>query len=92
MMMMVERIRRNGRRLRLLPIRRIGSFRSGYGTNDHLLLIKNVIEKSVEFSKPLALIFVDYEKAFDSLNYQKMLAASYHRYINIMKHIYQNAT
>lgn len=72
-------------------------FRSGYGTNDHLLVIKNLIEKSVEYNKPLALIFVDYEKAFDTINQQKMLTALTecridHRYTNIIQHIYQNAT
>lgn len=42
-------------------------FRSGYGTNDHLQVIKTLIERCVEYNKPLVLTFVDYEKAFDSI-------------------------
>ena len=43
------------------------------------------------------MIFVDYEKAFDTINQHKMLEALTecridHRYTNMIKHIYQNAT
>ena len=41
-------------------------FRAGYGTNDHLQVIKTLIEKSVEYNKPLVMVFVDYEKAVDN--------------------------
>ena len=43
-------------------------FRSGYNTNDHLQVIKSLIEKCVKNNKPLVLIFVDYEKAFDTID------------------------
>lgn len=41
-------------------------------------------------------IFVDYEKAFDTINQHKMLQALIefridHRYINVIKHVYQRA-
>lgn len=72
-------------------------FRSGYGTNDHLQVIKTLIEKSVEYNKPLVLIFVDYEKAFDSIKHSEMFKALAdcrvdHRYSAILQHIYENAT
>lgn len=84
-------------RLDFYQPREQAGFRSGYGTNDHLLVIKNLIEKSAEYNKPLALIFVDYEKAFDTINQQKMLIALTecridYRYTNLIKHIYQSAT
>lgn len=72
-------------------------FRPGFGTNDHLLSIKVLIEKCIEYNKPLILIFVDYEKAFDSVNQQRLLEALSecridYRYTTLIKHIYNNAT
>lgn len=71
-------------------------FRAGYGVNDHLHTIKILIEKCVEYNKPLVLIFVDYEKAFDTVDHHSMLEALAdcridYRYINIVKHVYKNA-
>ncbi|KAH1019493.1 hypothetical protein HUJ04_009303 [Dendroctonus ponderosae] len=43
-------------------------FRSGFGTNDHLQSLKVLIEKPVGYNRPLALIFVDFEKAFDTVD------------------------
>lgn len=72
-------------------------FRSGYGANDHLQVIKSLIEKCVEYNKPLILIFVDYEKAFDTIDQHKMLLALAdcridHRYIALIENIYDTAT
>lgn len=72
-------------------------FRAGYGTNDHLQVLKSLIEKCVEYNKPLVLIFVDYEKAFDSVDQHTMLKALSdcridYRYSAVIKHIYENAT
>lgn len=72
-------------------------FRSGYATNDHLLVTKVLVEKVVEYNKPLILIFVDYEKAFDSVDQDKIMAALAdcrvdHRYAALIKNIYKNAT
>lgn len=50
-------------------------FRTGYGTNDHPLVLKNLIEKSMEYNKCQVLNFVDYEKAFDSVDQHTMLKA-----------------
>ena len=72
-------------------------FRRGYGTNDHLQVMKTLIEKCVEYNKPLILIFVDYEKAFDTIDQHKMLQALSdcridHRYTAIIRNIYETAT
>lgn len=73
------------------------AFRSGYGTNDHLQVVKLLIEKSIEYNKPLVLVFVDYEKAFDSIDHTEMFKALAdcridHRYSALIRHIYGNAT
>ena len=48
-------------------------FKIGFGTNEHLQLIKFLIEKVLEYNKPWVLIFVDFEKAFDSVQHNSML-------------------
>lgn len=72
-------------------------FRAGYGTNDHLQVVKSLIEKSMEYNKPLVLVFVDYEKAFDSIDHHELFKALAdcridHRYTSILRHIYEQAT
>lgn len=72
-------------------------FRTGFGTNDHLQTIKTLIEKSIEYNKPLMLIFVDFEKAFDFVNQHQMLMALAdcrvdYRYTTLLKYIYEHAT
>ena len=42
-------------------------FRSGFGTNDHLQVIRFLIEKLTEYNKPL--ILVDFEKAFEKISH-----------------------
>lgn len=55
------------RKLKLFqPSEQVG-FRSGFGTNDHLLTLEILIEKIMEYNKPLVLVFVDLEKAFDTI-------------------------
>lgn len=60
-------------KLDLYPPTEQTGFRLGHGTNDYLIV--NMMEKSVEYKKLLAVIFVDYDKSFDTINQQKMLAA-----------------
>ena len=50
-------------------------FRSGYLTTDHLQVLNQLIEKSNEYKEPLYIAFVDYEKAFDSFEYEDILNA-----------------
>ena len=42
-------------------------FRKGYSTVDHIHTLRQVIQKTEEYNRPLCLAFVDYEKAFDSI-------------------------
>ena len=42
-------------------------FRAGFSTIDHMLCLCELIERCKEYQKPLFLCFVDFEKAFDSV-------------------------
>ncbi|XP_045480952.1 uncharacterized protein LOC123685338 [Harmonia axyridis] len=42
-------------------------FRAGYSTNDHLQCLKTLIEKTIEYNRPLVLKFVDFHNAFDTV-------------------------
>ena len=72
-------------------------FRSGYSTIDHLQTMNQLIEKTTEYNKPLCLGFVDYEKAFDSveqtaiLNSMRKQGANEH-IINLLQNIYTQGT
>ncbi|XP_069987686.1 uncharacterized protein [Penaeus vannamei] len=46
-------------------------FRKGYSTIYHLHSVNQLIEKSDEYKIPLAMAFVDYQKAFDSVDIHK---------------------
>ena len=50
-------------------------FRSGYSTIDHLHTMN--LEKTSEYDMPLCLAFVDYEKAFDSVERTAIFNALY---------------
>jgi hypothetical protein len=72
-------------------------FRAGFSTIDHLHVINQLQEKSNEYNIPLCLAFVDYEKAFDSIEFQPLFDALQNQgvdqvYISILKDLYQNAT
>ena len=49
-------------------------FRKGYSTVDHLQTINQLIEKCNESKRPLCIGYIDYEKAFDSIE-QEMFKA-----------------
>jgi len=44
-----------------------------YGTNNHLQYLKTLIEKLTEYNRCLALIFVDFRKAFDTMELSAIL-------------------
>lgn len=72
-------------------------FRKGFGTNDHIQVVRSLIEKTQEYNMPLYLIFVDFEKAFDSIETLAILNSLQnsridHRYTNLIKNIYDMAT
>nr|ADI61818.1 endonuclease-reverse transcriptase [Bombyx mori] len=72
-------------------------FRSGYGTIDHIHTVRQIIEKTTEYNRPLCLAFVDYEKAFDSIETWSVLDSLRrcqvdHRYVQVLKCLYDCAT
>lgn len=78
------------------PVEQAG-FRSGYSTMDHILTMRIVIEKATEYQMPLWLAFIDYKKAFDSIESWAVIqslqnARIDHRYTNLVNNIYQKAT
>ena len=78
------------------PIEQAG-FRKGYSTIDHIQVVRTLIEKCTEYNVPLHLAFVDYQKAFDTLEIWAVLHAMDaaridSRYSNLIKDIYEHAT
>lgn len=71
-------------------------FRAGYSTTDHLFVMNQLIEKCSEHNKPLFCAFVDYTKAFDSIEHPFLWSALKEhgadlKYIRIIKQIYENS-
>ncbi|CAF4674817.1 unnamed protein product, partial [Rotaria socialis] len=50
-------------------------FRSGFSTIDHLHVINQILERTRECKIPLCMVFVDYEKAFDSIEINAVINA-----------------
>ena len=68
-------------------------FRSMYSTTYHIHAIHQLKEKCREYNIPLCVAFVDYEKAFDSIQTQAILTSLQEQgiedvYIEILKDIY----
>lgn len=78
------------------PIEQAG-FRSGYSTLDHILAVRQIFEKTKEFNMPFYCCFIDYNKAFDSIEHECIWQCLKkqgveHKYIRILKNIYTNST
>ena len=72
-------------------------FRKGYSAVDHLQAIKQLIEKYNEFKRPLCIGYIDYEKAFDSIEHEATFKALRstginETYITILEDTYTGAT
>ena len=72
-------------------------FRKGYSTTDHLQALNQIREKSNEYNLPLCIGFIDYEKAFDTVEHFAIFEALRkinvnETYINILQNIYNQAT
>ena len=70
-------------------------FRHGFSTIDHLQVINQLIEQAQEYETELHLAFIDYTKAFDSLNHNFLLSALQKQcipppYIQIIQEMYLN--
>lgn len=78
------------------PVEQAG-FRSGFSTIDHIHTVKQLMEKSSEYNRPLCLAFIDYEKAFDSVEHWAVFN-SLHRcqidaqYVDVLRELYVAAT
>ena len=48
-------------------------FRSGRGTRDAIGVMRCPSERSIEFNHDLHVCFIDYEKAFDRVNWRKLI-------------------
>jgi hypothetical protein len=71
-------------------------FRKHYNTIDHIQTVRQVMEKSHEYRRPLVMTFIDYEKAFDTVCTGNMLMALRKQgvenaYQDIIKDIYSRA-
>ena len=69
----------------------------GYSTTDHLQALNQTMEKSNEYNLPLCIGFIDYEKAFDTVEHFAIFEALRktnvnETYINILQNIYNQAT
>ena len=70
-------------------------FRKGTGCINQIHILKNIIEQCLEWKQPLYINFVDFRKAFDSINRENlwMILEEYgipKKLINMIKSIYQN--
>ena len=57
-------------------------FRQGFSTTDHLQTINQILEKVQEFNLQLYVAFIDFTKAFDTVEHRKILNALKNQGIN----------
>ena len=72
-------------------------FRSGFSTIDHIQVISQLQEKADEYKIPLCFAFVDYEKAFDSIEFNPLFDTLEKQgveeaYITLLQDLYNGAT
>ena len=72
-------------------------FRSGFSTIDHIQVISQLQEKADEYNIPLCFAFVDYEKAFDSIEFNPLFESLENQgveaaYITLLRDLYNGAT
>lgn len=78
------------------PIEQAG-FRRNYSTVDHIHSLELLIEKYQEFQRPLYIVFIDYQKAFDSILHSSIWKALQSqkvekKYVQVLKYLYENTT
>ena len=72
-------------------------FRKHYSTTDHLQALGQTIDKCQEYNLPLCIGFIDYEKAFDSIEHFAIIEALRNInindiYVELLQNIYKEAT
>ena len=70
---------------------------AGYSTIDHLQVVNQLKEKANEHNMPLCFAFVDYEKAFDSIEFESLFEGLKNQgvdeaYLNILRNLHSEAT
>ncbi len=68
-------------------------FRPSRSCSEQIFALRNIIEQSVEFQKPLSVNFIDFRKAFDSVHRDSFwsIARTYgipQRFVNIFRNLY----
>ena len=76
--------------------RKQAGFRGGYSATDHLHALNQLIEKANEYQLNLCVGYIDYEKAFDSIEHAELFIALRktgvnETYVKILEDIYTNA-
>ncbi|KAI8491212.1 hypothetical protein Bbelb_308450 [Branchiostoma belcheri] len=71
-------------------------FRSNRSCTEQIFTLRNIIEQCLEHQTPLALNFIDFKKAFDSIHRETLwnIALSYGipaRFVRIFKSLYENS-
>ena len=77
------------------PSEQAGS-RAGYSTIDHLEVVNQLQEKTNQYNIPLCFVFVDYEKAFNSIEFEPLFEVLMNQGIdevclNILPNLYSKA-
>ncbi|KAK3515953.1 hypothetical protein QTP86_004679, partial [Hemibagrus guttatus] len=70
-------------------------FRKGKSCIDHIFTLRQILEQSHEWNSPLYLVFVDFEKAFDSLHRDSLWKILRHygipkKLVTIIQDLYKN--
>lgn len=78
------------------PIEQAG-FRKNYSTIDHIHTLELIIEKYQEYQRPLYILFIDYQKAFDTILHESIWSTLITqnvdpKIITIIKNLYRNST
>ena len=73
------------------------SFKIKFSTLDYIYTLKQTVKKNNDYSMPLSLAFIDYQKVFDSVKITAVITALEKQGIesvcvNIIKKIYNNST
>ena len=71
-------------------------FRSGYSTTDHIQTVNQIFEKMEEYNHEIHIAFIDYTKAFDSVEHECVLQALENqgmqsKYVRLLASIYRNS-